>query len=371
MKKVFTILAIMCLSVAYSYSQGSKVTMFTQNGEKFWIVVNGEKKNKEPLTKVTVENLTAQNYKFKVVFQDQTIPALDKVIYTKNVETDAYTDATYTIRKNDKGDKFVIRILSGEELATTTTTTTTTAPANTNTATTTTINPQPANNQTTQTYNQTTTTTTGEPQNINIGIGMNVTETPDGVNMNVNMGGVNVSTNVNGNQNGMNTSMNVGGANTSNAVVTSSTTTTTTTTTSSSSSGFNQQPVNNTQNASISKEPTQKPVAYVMPGYSGPTGCAMPMSNESFNTAKNSISSKSFEDSKLTIAKQVVGNNCLTCSQVKDIMKLFNFEDSRLEFAKFAYKHTFDIGNYYQLNDAFTFEASIEELNQFVSNGGN
>ena len=149
------------------------------------------------------------------------------------------------------------------------------------------------------------------------------------------------------------------------------TTTTTTTTTSSSTSGINQQSVNNTQNTSIQKEPTQKPTTYVMPGYSGPTGCAMPMSSESFNTAKNSISSKSFEDSKLTIAKQVVGNNCLICSQVKEIMKLFSFEDTRLEFAKFAYKHTFDIGNYYQLNDAFTFEASIDELNQYISNGGN
>lgn len=370
MKKVLSILAILCLSVIYVYSQGSKVTMFTQNGEKFWIVVNGEKKNKEPLTKVTVDNLTAQNYKFKVVFQDQSLPSLDKVIYTKNVETNAYTDATYTIRKNDKGDKYVIRILSGEEL-TTTTTTTTTAPANSNVTTTTTTSNQP--NQTTQTYNQTTTnTTTGNPDNINIGFGVNVTETQDGVNMNVNMGGVNVNTNASATSNGMNTStnMNANGVNTSNHTITTSSTTTTTTTTTSTSGNVvtNQKPINNSQNNTIVKEPVK---TYVMPGYSGPTGCSWPMTNESFNTAKNSISSKSFEDSKLTIAKQVVGNNCLVCSQVKEIMKLFSFEDTRLEFAKFAYKYTFDIGNYYQLNDAFTFESSIDELNQFVTNGGN
>ena len=49
-------------------------------------------------------------------------------------------------------------------------------------------------------------------------------------------------------------------------------------------------------------------------------------------------------------------------------MQLFNFESSRLEFAKFAYPYTFDQGNYYKLNDAFQFESSIDELNEFVKN---
>jgi hypothetical protein len=142
--------------------------------------------------------------------------------------------------------------------------------------------------------------------------------------------------------------MNVGG------VATGTTTTTTTSTTTTSGS----------MGTVAVIEPPQH---YVLQGYSGPVGCPWPMSPPEFNDVKNSIASKSFEDSKLTIAKQVIDANCLLCSQVKEIMLLFSFEDTRLELAKYAYGYTYDIGNYYRLNDAFTFESSIQELNDYIS----
>ena len=106
---------------------------------------------------------------------------------------------------------------------------------------------------------------------------------------------------------------------------------------------------------------------YVMPGYSGPIGCPWPMDENQFANAENSVSSKDFEDSKLTVAKQITGSNCLTADQVRRIMTNFDFEDSKLEFAKFAYNKTYDIGNYYLLNDAFDFESSIDELNEHIN----
>jgi len=106
---------------------------------------------------------------------------------------------------------------------------------------------------------------------------------------------------------------------------------------------------------------------YVMPGYNGPTGCEYPMLPQDFVSAKATISSKSFEDSKLTIAKQIINTNCLLSAQVKEIMLLFSFEDTRLDLAKYAYGYTWDTGNYYKLNDAFTFESSIDELNAFIN----
>ena len=114
------------------------------------------------------------------------------------------------------------------------------------------------------------------------------------------------------------------------------------------------------------EHPDPKPNIYEMPGYSGPIGCPMPMMPQDFAQAKNSIASKSFEDSKLTMAKQIVSSNCLTAQQVKELMMFFDFEDTKLEFAKFAYDHTFDIGNYFKVNDAFEFESSIDELNEYI-----
>ena len=106
---------------------------------------------------------------------------------------------------------------------------------------------------------------------------------------------------------------------------------------------------------------------YVMNGYNGAIGCDWPMDEAQFSDAQQSVSSKSFEDSKMTVAKQITGANCLTADQVKRMMMEFDFEDSKLEFAKFAYNKTYDIGNYYKLNDAFDFESSIDELNEYIN----
>lgn len=103
-----------------------------------------------------------------------------------------------------------------------------------------------------------------------------------------------------------------------------------------------------------------------LPGYNGPVGCPNPMPVQEFQNAKNTVISKPFESSKITIAKQIAGANCLFSSQVKEIMTLFSFEGTKVEFAKFAYAHTYDKGNYFMVNDAFDFDSSISELNKYV-----
>ena len=104
-----------------------------------------------------------------------------------------------------------------------------------------------------------------------------------------------------------------------------------------------------------------------MPGYSGTYGSqGYPMSESAFGSALNSINSKGFDDSKLTIAKQIIGTNCVSSDQVRRIMLTFEFEETMLDFAKFAYGRTVDIGNYYKVNDAFKFESSIDDLNSYI-----
>ncbi len=97
-----------------------------------------------------------------------------------------------------------------------------------------------------------------------------------------------------------------------------------------------------------------------------PTGCVA-MNHEDYEDAKKSISAKDFEDTKLSMAKQITGSNNLTAEQVRGIMKLFTFENSKLEFAKFAYSHCCDKSNYYKVNDAFEFDSSSTDLNNYIS----
>jgi hypothetical protein len=97
-------------------------------------------------------------------------------------------------------------------------------------------------------------------------------------------------------------------------------------------------------------------------GYSGRIGCPNPMNDGEFGNVLSSISRNDFENTKLSMAKQIIGSRCVTASQVRSVMQAFEFENSKLEFAKFAYRNTYDIDNYFMVNDAFEFENSKTDL---------
>ncbi|OFX17109.1 MAG: hypothetical protein A2033_13625 [Bacteroidetes bacterium GWA2_31_9] len=313
MKLIITLLSFFIASVAIS--QKSNLIFYTENGERFQVIVNGVLQNSNPETNVKITDLVAPNYQIKVLFENKALGSVDKQIFFNQGN-----ETTFAVKKNKDG-AYVIRFRSEVLLAQAPPTVvgqtsyvySTVAPVTT-------------------TISQTTTTVSDNNAN--------------GVSMGVNANGL-----------GINVNMNINDGMMENSSTTSSYSTTTTTTTTTTS------PVGN---VIIEEQPT---VIYV-PGYAGTVGCARPVNQNEFSSIKSTISSKSFEDSKLTIAKQVVAAKCLTCAQVKEIMMLFSFEDSKLEFAKFAYKHTYDIENYYMLNDAFTFESSIDELNSYINGGG-
>lgn len=78
------------------------------------------------------------------------------------------------------------------------------------------------------------------------------------------------------------------------------------------------------------------------------------------------ISNESFDSSKLTLAKQAVSTNPMTASQILGICKLFSFESNKLEFAKYAYVFCVDPNKYYLINEAFSYDSSKRELNEYI-----
>lgn len=93
---------------------------------------------------------------------------------------------------------------------------------------------------------------------------------------------------------------------------------------------------------------------------------AMPMSDESFDKFKLSLRNEGFDETRVTIAKQVISQNLFTSKQVKETLQQFAFEASKLEIAKFAYQYTVDKGSYFLVNDAFTYSSSKQELAEFI-----
>ncbi len=131
-------------------------------------------------------------------------------------------------------------------------------------------------------------------------------------------------------------------------------------------------PVNNscTSHSTITNNSTpinNQPDHYVLNGYNGPIGCPWPMNDQAFKDAVGAVKSQSFSNSRLEVAKQIVNTNCLFAEQVAHLTSLMGFENDKLEFAKYAYNKTYDVGNYYKVNDAFSFSSSSSRLNKYIS----
>ncbi len=91
------------------------------------------------------------------------------------------------------------------------------------------------------------------------------------------------------------------------------------------------------------------------------------MKKDDFNDLKGSINNRNFESSNSAVVKTAIDNNYLTSDQVRDLLRYFTFEDTKLEIAKYSYKKVCDTKNFFKVYDAFDFESSISELKNYIS----
>lgn len=344
--RTFTLLLTLLISSQF-IAQNSKLTFFTEDGQRFYVILNGLRYNDNPQTNVQVENLQPQAYKAKIIFEDQTLGEANKNLlvdpgqaYTFNIrERKENAVATWARQaksevKNefdgdnidqdysDPKEKYVIRFMGQVALQQ--------APPPRQPAA---QQPAPANPATAYpSASQTTTTTT--------------TTTSSSSNAQpANSGSVSMNINISASDNGQSGNAGISMNATEHYQESSNTTVTTTTT-----------------------QGSGAPAAdhYVMPGYNGPYGCPWPMTPEDFAAAKGTISSKTWDETRISIAKQVTQANCLFADQVKEIADLMEWEETKLDYAKFAYPYTYDQGNYFKVHNTFEWETSIEELNRAI-----
>jgi hypothetical protein len=98
----------------------------------------------------------------------------------------------------------------------------------------------------------------------------------------------------------------------------------------------------------------------------GGKGCSNPMEEPAFIAALVSVSSPPFDPSKLSAAKKLATEHCLTTLQVKQVIYVFDYESTRLSFAKFAYEHTWDPDHYSDVSEALHNTKSRNELEQYI-----
>jgi hypothetical protein len=326
MKNLMILFICITLTYRLTFAQGGSLIVFSQNGERFYVILDGIKQNNAPATNVKVTDLTRPTYRAKIIFEDPAIPPIDKTVYVQDYDTKTYMEVVYNLRRNKNGvmdmrlssiseissapragEQNVVKY-HAEEIK---------EPVSVKPA-------EPAKAGASTTTMQTTTVGTGT----SIGTSATIKESDESVTINIDMGGLGTATSV-------------------------TTTTTTTHTT-----------ITKTTDP-VAGQPAPKPVAAEHTTVKE-AGCTKAISASDFEAGKKSIKSQSFADTQLKVAKTFTKNNCLSVAQIKEIMSLFSFEQNKLEYAKFAYDYCVDKKNYYQLSEAFSFSSSADELNEFL-----
>lgn len=86
------------------------------------------------------------------------------------------------------------------------------------------------------------------------------------------------------------------------------------------------------------------------------------ISNNEFDRVLWAINKENFETNKMRSAEQVINSNYFTTAQLKQLIRMFDFESNKLQLAKLGYDKVVDQSNYYNLSDLFSFNSSRDEL---------
>jgi hypothetical protein len=100
-------------------------------------------------------------------------------------------------------------------------------------------------------------------------------------------------------------------------------------------------------------------------GYNNGYGRAV--SYEAFQSMKQSLRRENFENTRVTLAKDMMERNYFEASQVKEMLQLFSFESNKLDLAKYAYRNTVDKNNFYTVYDVFSYSTSRDELSRYIN----
>ncbi|GGF02409.1 DUF4476 domain-containing protein [Hymenobacter cavernae] len=79
------------------------------------------------------------------------------------------------------------------------------------------------------------------------------------------------------------------------------------------------------------------------------------------------LKNKSFDDNKLPVIKQALGESLIQSANLARLMRTLSFESNRLDLAKYGYGRVVDRQNFYRVYDAFDYSMSSRELQEYIS----
>lgn len=95
--------------------------------------------------------------------------------------------------------------------------------------------------------------------------------------------------------------------------------------------------------------------------------CTTPIDKTKFEGLFNAIKNGGHENEKITVAKKLLVNSCISSSQAKEIAQLFNHDRELLEFMKSACNVLTDKENAKDLAEEFQFKETKDEFLKYIS----
>ena len=110
MKKIyFTIAFALTTMLSFAQAPIGNLTIFSENGDAFYLILNGEQQNDIAQTNLRIEELTQPYYNAKIIFEDKSLMDISKNnLAIANFEGE-YMDVTYKI-KRDKNNKNKLKL---------------------------------------------------------------------------------------------------------------------------------------------------------------------------------------------------------------------------------------------------------------------
>ncbi|WP_299818621.1 DUF4476 domain-containing protein [uncultured Pontibacter sp.] len=90
--------------------------------------------------------------------------------------------------------------------------------------------------------------------------------------------------------------------------------------------------------------------------------CRNLMTGHEVDRLIQTMHSRDFESTKLSIARDAVRNGSILAEDLKRVLQQFDYESTRVEFAKYAYDYVCDKEHFYYIYDLFKFDSSVQEL---------
>ncbi|MBC5994225.1 DUF4476 domain-containing protein [Pontibacter cellulosilyticus] len=94
--------------------------------------------------------------------------------------------------------------------------------------------------------------------------------------------------------------------------------------------------------------------------------CRNLMTGHEVDRLIQTMRSRDFESTKLSIARDAVRSGSILAEDLKRVLQQFDYETTRVEFAKYAYDYLCDKEHFYYIYDLFRFDSSVQELEQYT-----